>query len=131
MQIDGLTGPQRTRRWIGSIASAILVVFVPPVMAQSFSGYSSIIIGASADRSDLRESMRREHRERVERGFSGNPDKPVSGNGGRPDQVNVGDPRENENAARRHGVSHGDARDVRSAPFGIVSEDSRRLRIEG
>ena len=90
MQIDGLTGPQRTRRWIGSIASAILVVFVPPVMAQSFSGYSSIIIGASA-----------EHRERVERGFSGNPDKPVSGNGGRPDQVNVGDPRENENAARR------------------------------
>ncbi|MBK9520598.1 MAG: hypothetical protein KBA96_11725 [Rhodocyclaceae bacterium] len=77
------------------------MVFVPPVMAQSFSGYSSIIIGASADRSDLRESMRREHRERVERGFSGNPDKPVSGNGGRPDQVNVGDPRENENAARR------------------------------
>jgi len=91
----------KTGYWIVRVAFTSSFALVSPAQAQSVISYSSVIFGVMSDSGDLRESMRREHRERVERGLAGNPDRPAQSNAGQPDQVNGGDPREAENAARR------------------------------
>ena len=90
--------------WISRIAFVSLILCIGPAKAQLVISYSNVIFGVSSDRGDLRESMRHEHRERIERAFAGSSDHPQQSSARRPDHDNdglQGDQREADNATRR------------------------------
>lgn len=91
---------------VGKIAIAGLLLCAAPVPAQVIVSSETVYFSVVVDRGELRETMRREHRERLERGLANRANHRPPGNFGQTDSNQresdaQRDQREAENAERR------------------------------